>query len=321
MVSALHQQITLQEIQSAASPSITALDWDDLSLTMEYNSGNSGSASPRLHIPLVKGSPYVTVEVPLPAQPVIRGPGNGGGVINSVTQIAANKLKVVVGSVPAEGTHTFLLWALSGISYTLASGSIQIQGSGEGGKFSGFLRMAWVPNAGAAGAAAIETMLDQYVDAVPVGGSVNAWSNPAAATASYSLSWSTRSMTGAAVPLSNLLMLGLPHHLDTLIAPTAALGTAAAFPLGLAAAGSGGSAVSGIGVYSSQPPQGSGRSGFDYGAYIMTVRGPQVPVVGSCWVLQEQAVPLMTETEAAANLKDPAWRAEIERSLVVSVAR
>jgi len=309
-------QITLQEIQSATAPSVTAVNWDDLSLTMEYNSGASGSSSPNLRMPLVKGSPYMTVEVRVAAQPVVRGPGNGGGVINSVTQVAANKLKIVVGSVPAEGTHTFVLWASSAISYTLTAGSIQIQGSAAGGKFSGFLRMAWVPNTGAAGAAAIEAMLDQYVDAVPVGGTVNAWSNLAASTAGYSLSWTTCSMTAAAVPLSNLLMLGLPHHLDTLVAPTAAVGNSAAFPLGSAAADSGGSGLSGIAVYTSRPLQGSGRSGVDFGAYIMTVRGPQVPVVGSCWMLQEQTVPLMTETEAAANLKNAAWRAEIEQSLV-----
>lgn len=293
---------------------MTATNWDDLSLAMEYNSGPSNSQNPSLRLPLVKGSPYISAEVPLPAQPIIRAPGNGGGVINSVTPVASNKLKIVVGSVPGgEGTHTFLLWASSAISHTLTAGSIRIQGGAAGGKFSGFLRLSWVPNAGAAGAAAIESMLDKYVDVVPVGGSVNAWSNLAAGTASYSLTWTTRSMTGAAVAPSNLLMLALHHHIDTIIAPA----SAPAFPLGVGAADSTGQ-LSGSAVYTSQPPQGSGRSSNAYGTYIMTVRGPQVPVVGACWVLQEQTVPLMTETQAAANLKNPAWRAEIEKSLLVS---
>lgn len=334
-------QLTLQEIQTAAAPSVTAVDWDDLSLTLEYNSGSSYSQNPSLRMPLVKGSPYISAEVPLPAQPLIRGPGNGGGFVSSVTQVTPNKLKVLVGGVPGgEGSHTFLVWASKPISYTLSAGSIRIQeaAAAAGGKFSGKIRLAWVPNSGQPGAAAIEAMLDQHVDAVPVGGSVKAWSNLEAGTTSYSLSWLTQSLSGAAAPLTNPLMLALPHHIDTLVAPgstsaaasegagvaadqtAAAAAGAVSFPLGVAAAGSSSSAGFGSnGVYTSQPPQGSGRSPLDYGAYIMTVRGPQVPVVGSCWVLQEQVVPLTTETQAAANLRDPAWRSEIEQTLLVSV--
>lgn len=272
-------------------------------------------------------------QVPFPAQPVLRGPGNGGGLINSVTQAAPNKLRVVVGGVPGgEGTHTFLLWGSSPISYTLSAGSIQISATDPsfGGKFSGVLRTAWVPNVGAAGAAKIEAMLDTYVDAVPVGGLVKAWSNTASGTASYSLSWSTQSMTAAATPLSQLLMLALPHHIDTLAVSyvsntvinsvTNTPGDLSAnFPLGTAPAGTGSAAGFGSnGVYISTPAQGLARAAADYGAYIMTVRGPQVPVVGSCWLLQEGVVQLQSETQAAANLRNPAWRTEIEQSLLVS---
>jgi hypothetical protein len=249
-------------------------------------------------------------------------------VINSVTQTAPNKLKVVVGGVPGgEGTHTFLLWGSSPISYTLSAGSIQISATDPsfGGKFSGVLRTAWVPNAGAAGAAKIEAMLDAYVDAVPVGGSVKAWSNTASGTASYSLFWSTQSMTAAAAPLSQLLMLALPHHIDTMSAASVTntvtntpADLSANFPLGTAPAGSGSAAgLSSNGVYTSTPAQDLARPAADYGAYIMTVRGPQVPVVGSCWLLQEGAVQLQSETQAAANLRNPAWRTEIEQSLLV----
>jgi hypothetical protein len=309
---------------------------------MEYNSGSSYSQNPNLRIPLVKGSPYISAEVPLPAVPIIRGPGNGGGVISSVTQVTPTKLKVLVGGVPGgEGSHTFLVWGSKPFSYTLSGGSIRIQETAAtaGGKFSGRIRLAWAPNAGQPGAAAIEAMLDQYVDAIPTGGSVKAWSNLAAGTTSYSLSWSTQSLSGAASPLTKPLMLALPHHIDTLAAPatgsaaaaaseggadlaadqaTAAVVGAVSFPLGVAPAGSGSSAGLGSnGVYTSQPPQGSGRSPLDFGVYIMTVRGPQVPVAGSCWVLQEQVVPLTTETQAAANLRNPAWRSEIEQTLLV----
>jgi hypothetical protein len=364
-------QVTLLEIQEAAAPSITALDWDDLSITMEYSAGSSSGSStggttagyasdrvesdqqshtpcvtgtPSMRLPLVKGSPYVTFEVPSPARPLIRGPGNGGGVITGVTQISPNKLKIQVGSVPGgEGRHTFLLWGSSPVGYTLAGDSVEIlgtascAGSGEGapsGKFAGMVRLAWVPDESAAGAesaAAVEAMLDAHVDAVPVGGTVKAWADSTAKTASYSLNWLTKSMTGAATPTSQLLMLALPHHLDTMTVPSPSgvdLGQGlnpsspqpaeSAFPLGFAPAGSSGPGLSGTGVYTSQPPQGSGRSGFDYGVYVMTVRGPQVPVVGSMWLLQDQFVPLRSEAQAAAALHNPEWRSEIERALVVS---
>lgn len=331
-------QLTLQELQAAAAPSVTAINWDDLSLTMEYNSGSIYSKNPSLRMPLVKGSPYISAEVPLPAVPIIRGPGNGGGVLTSVTQVTPTKLKVLVGGVPGgEGSHTFLVWGSKPFSYTLSGGSIRIQetAAAAAGKFSGRIRLAWAPHAGQPGAAAIEAMLDQYVDAIPTGGSVKAWSNLAAGTTSYSLSWSTQSLSGAASPLTKPLMLALPHHIDTLAAPASAAAAlegaavapdqaaavgAVSFPLGVATAGFGSSAGLGsIGVYTSQPPQGSGRNPLDYGAYIMTVRGPQVPVVGSCWVLQEQVVPLLTETQAAANLRNTAWRSEIEQTLLADV--
>jgi hypothetical protein len=55
-----------------------------------------------------------------------------------------------------------------------------------------------------------------------------------------------------------------------------------------------------------------------FGAYMMSVRGPMVPVVGSCWLLQEQLAPLTTDVQAAANLKNPSMRANIEQTLLVS---
>jgi hypothetical protein len=312
---------------------------------MQYSAGGGSSSSdttPSMQLPLVKGSPYVTLEVPSPARPVIRDPGNGGGVITSVTQISPNKLRILVGSVPGgEGSHTFLLWGSSPIGYTLAGDSVQILGTGlyagsgegvQGGKFSGMLRLAWVPDESSAGAqssAAVEAMLDAHVDAVPIGGSVKAWADSATRTASYSLNWVTKSMLGAAAPSSELLMLALPHHLDTMTAPnpsaqqglnpTTPQPAESAFPLGFAPAGSGGSGLSSTLICASRPPQGSGRSGIEYGVYLMTVRGPQVPVVGSAWLLQEQFVPLRDVAEAAGALSNPEWRAEIERALVVSL--
>lgn len=274
-----------------------------------------------MRLPIAQGSPYITAEVPMPARPVLRAPGGTGATLLSVTQPASNKLKLVVGNVPTDGTHTWLLWASKPISFAQASGSISITGAdaAAAGTFTGVLRLAWVPNAGAGNAAAIESMLDRYVDAYPTGGTVNAWSNPAGGTTSYSLSWSTRSMSGSGNSSSSnvLLMLALPHHIDTLAIPS---GTAA-FPLGVVAAG----AATGAGsiVYTSSPSAATGRSSQDFGALVMTVRGPQVPVVGSCWLLQEQMVSagLGSETEAAAKMKNSAWRSNIEQTLLVSVAK
>jgi hypothetical protein len=301
---------------------VTAYDWDDLSLTMHYNASASAAApGPSLRLPIVKGSPFITAEVPAPARPVVRAPGGGGATLLSMTQPAANKLRLVVGNVPADGTHTWLLWASKPIAYTLASGSITIAGvdSGAAGTFTGVLRLAWVPNAGAAGAATSEAMLDQYSDAYPVGGAVNAWSNPAAGTASYSLSWATRSMSGNASS-DALLILALPHHVDTLTAPSST--AAGRFPLGVVAPGAGTATGGATAYYTSSPAASSGRTAQDYGAYVMGVRGPQVPVVGSCWLLQH-ALPssLGDEAAAAANLRDPAWRADIEKTLLVSRPR
>jgi hypothetical protein len=62
----------------------------------------------------------------------------------------------------------------------------------------------------------------------------------------------------------------------------------------------------------------SSSSNSVFGAYLMSVRGPMVPVVGSCWVLQEQLAPLTTDVQAAANLKNSSMRANIEQTLLVS---
>jgi hypothetical protein len=192
-------------------------------------------------------------------------------------------------------------------------------------------------------------MLDKYVDAVPVGGSVAAWSNAESSTVTYSLNWETRSMVGAAQPSSQLLMLALPHHVDAMVVPeasavaaeqqgvpgersltleaaaVAAAAGAGPFPLGMVWSGPGSSFNSSsssssgrVDVYTSRPAQGSGREPSGYGVYAMTVRGPQVPVVGSCWLLQERFVELETADTAARNLTDLAWRAEIEQALMVS---
>lgn len=56
-------QLTLREIQSAPSPSVTAANWDAMTLTMDYSSDSSNPQSPRLRLPLVKGSPYITAQV------------------------------------------------------------------------------------------------------------------------------------------------------------------------------------------------------------------------------------------------------------------
>lgn len=262
----------------------------------------------------------------------------------------------------------WLLWASGPISYSLVNQGIQIHGAGAGGwlggiggKFSGMIRLAWVPGgagtdgagqagaaAAAADAAAIEAMLDRHVDAVPVGGSVAAWSNAETSTVSYRLDWETRSLSRAAQPTSPLLMLALPHHIDTMVVPeatavapeqqgvpgghsftleaaSAAAAGASPFPLGMVWSGPGRSCNSsssgssgGVDVYTSRPAQGSGREASEFGVYAMTVRGPQVPVVGPCWLLQERYVELETEENAAANLQDLAWRAGIEQALMVS---
>jgi hypothetical protein len=309
---------------------------------------------------------------------LIHSPDIEGGGISSVVQVSLNKLRIVVGAVPGgEESHMWLLWASGPISYSLVNQGIQIHGAGVGGglggvggKFSGMIRLAWVPGgagtdgagqagaapaattAAAADAAAIEAMLDRYVDAVPVGGSVAAWSNAETSTVSYRLNWETRSLSRAAQPTSPLLMLALPHHIDTMVVPeatavapeqqgvpgghsftleaaaaaAAAAAGASSFPLGMVWSGPGSSCNSsssssssgGVDVYTSRPAQGSGREAFKFGVYAMTVRGPQVPVVGPCWLLQERYVELETEENAAANLQDLAWRADVEQALMVS---
>lgn len=286
-------QLTLAELQAASNPTITAADWDDLSVTMKFT---AGPGAPTMNFPLVKGSPYITAQVPTPAKPLLRAPraGSGGASIGSVTRVAPNKLKLVTQQIPFSGQHTWLLWASKPISFTAAGSAVSIwDAASAAGTFAGTIRLAWMPNAGAAGAAAIEAMLDSYVDAVPLGGSVTAWSNVGQSTGSYRMSWSTTSMTSpGSPPNQQLLMLALPHHIDTLAVPAAAAaGSAAAFPLGLT-----------------------------NGAYVMSVRGPLVPVVGSCWLLQENLPPLTTDTQAAAaNLKSASMRANIEQTLLADL--
>eukprot|EP00775_Hariotina_reticulata_P009166 gene9166-9333_t len=319
-------QLTFKELQDAGSPAISALDWDDMGLTMTFAAGPAGTTGPSMITSMVKGSPYLTAQIPSPVKPMIRAPraGNGGAMITSVSQVGPNKLKIVVRSVPVDGKNTWLLWASKPINFT-ASGSSSIaiwdpstSSNEPQGSFAGTIRMAWVPNDGAPGAGATEAMLDSYVNVVTLGGSVKAWSNAAAQTASYAISWSTQVTSGLSPGSANQpLMLALPHHIDTMAQPATA--SSSAFPLGLAAPGSGATVTGSRLAYTSQPASNSGRQRSDYGGYIMSVRGPLVPVVGSCWVLQEQLVPLASEVDAAANLKDPAWRANIEQTLLADL--
>jgi endoglucanase Acf2 len=321
----LRLQLTFKELQESSNPVIQALDWDDMGLTMSFAAGPAASTGPRMSSPLVKGSPFLTAQYPLSVKPILRAPragAGGGGTITSVTQAGPNKLKIVVSSVPVDGTNTWLLWASKPISFT-ASGSSTVAiwdpstGSNEvQGSFAGTIRMAWVPNDGAPGAAATTAMLDAYVNVVTVGGSVKAWSNSTAQIGSYAISWSTQLTPGLTPGLANQpLMLALPHLIDTLALPTST--SSSAFPLGTAAPGSGATVTGSRLAYTSQPPASSGRPRADYGGYVMSVRGPLVPVAGSCWVLQEQLVPLESEMTAAANLKNSAWRANIEQTLLV----
>lgn len=277
----------------------------------------AGAAGPSMNFPLVKGSPYLTAQIPSPAKPVLKG-----GTITNVARVGPSKLKILVGSVPYDGQHTWLVWASQPVNYAVNGAEVSISAqAATDGTFAGVLRVAWVPNAGTAGAAAVEAMLDAHVDAVPVGGSVKVWTN-GQNTGSYTLAWSVKSMSGAAAPTQELLTLALPHHIDTLAAPAAAIATASpvgVFPLGVAAAGSGVAATGGSAVYTSNPQSGSSSS-YSYGGYLMSVRGPMVPVVGSCWQLQESLLAFTTEVQAAANLKSAAWRANIEQTLLVSVS-
>jgi endoglucanase Acf2 len=340
--------LTLAELQDAASPTITAADWDDLSVTMKFTAAPAG---PTVNFPLVKGSPYITAQVPSPAKPLLRAPraGAGGGSIGSVTRVAPNKLKIVMQQIPFSGQHTWLFWASKPINFTVVGSATQIwDAKSTAGTFAGTLRLAWMPNVGAAGAAAIETMLDSYVDAVPVGGSVTAWFNLGqtltGGTGSYRLSWSTTSMTSpGSPPGQQLLMLALPHHIDTLAVPAAAASNAEAFPLGIvsaaAAAGSASTATTGSSIYAASASKmrnrrrrrtwlaqtaaagssAAGSAGFLFGAYITSVRGPMVPVVGACWLLQERLAPLTSDVQvAAANLKSASMRADIQQTLLVS---
>lgn len=59
----LAMQLTLQELQSAAAPAVTATNWDDLTLSLDYSADGSNPQSPTLRLPLVKGSPYISAQV------------------------------------------------------------------------------------------------------------------------------------------------------------------------------------------------------------------------------------------------------------------
>jgi hypothetical protein len=257
----------------------------------------------------------------------------------------------VVGQIPFNGQHTWLLWASSAINFTTIGSTVSIfDAASTAGTFAGTLRLAWMPNTNAAGAAATEAMLDSYVDAVPTGGSVTAWSNVGQTLGSYRLSWSTTSMTNpGAAPSQQLLMLALPHHIDTLaILARSAASAASAFPLGVTSIQSAdatdtaaSTSISSSTVYISsttaairgrrrsvrknaplaQAAANGSNSSSMFGAYVMSVRGPMVPVVGSCWLLQEQLAPLTTDVQAAANLKNPSMRANIEQTLLVSATQ
>lgn len=267
-----------------------------------------------MDVPLVKGSPYISAQFLSPARPLLRAPraGSGGANIASVVQAAPGKLHITVGQVPRTGSNTWLLWASGPIAFTFAGGSVAIRDAGApaDGTFTGTLRMAWLPSG--ASAAAVEAMLDAHVNVVPLGGDVTAWANAAAGVGSYRLSYTTTLMSPGSSGGAPLL-LALPHHIDTLAQPA----TGASFPLGVAPAGSPVSAVNGSTAYTSRLPAGSSRASALYGAYAQSVRGPLVPVAAPCWLLQEQLMPLTSETQAAANLRSPTMRANIEQTLLV----
>jgi hypothetical protein len=200
-----------------------------------------------------------------------------------------NKLRLVVGA------NTWLLHASKPISYSFTTGVLRIWELGSSGStFTGVFRVSWLPSG--ATAAAAEAMLDAHVDAVPIGGGSAAWYSSenaisavnGQAVGQYELTWSKASLTGTAAP-GPLLMLAMPHHLDSLRSPSNPADPAV-FPLGVSSPG-----------------------------YIMSVRGPLVPVVGDKWQLREELPPLLKEV-SASRITNAGMRASVEAALLVSGA-
>ena len=277
-----HTQMTFSQMQSSSAPSIAVASYDELGVTLSFNSG-AAPGGPTMVVPLVRGTPYLSFNFSGGAQPLLRSPGGG---ISSVTPVSPNKLRLVVGGSPAPApqpkSHTWLLYSPVPVSYSFSGGLLRVwDATAPDQSFKGVLRLAWLsPSYPGA-----EAMLDAYSDAVPVGGSSSAWVT--GDTGTYQLTFTAvSSATGAALasPGAQLLMLALPHHMDSITFPN-------------------------------RDDTGSYPLGVDSG-YITSVRGPMVPVVGDTWQLSEALPPVKREL-AASRITDPAKRAAVEAALLV----
>merc|ERR1719153_2009029 len=159
--------------------------YDELSVTVTWSGG-------RFETPIVRGMPYATV-IYDNLTPSLRF---GGAVLSPSGQVSGEKIEVTLNN-----EQHWIIYASSSITFNVNGANLDATGP-----FSGSIRVAGYFNSNS-----VDTgKLDECAGRIPTGGTVSA--EVQGDMANMKFNWET---TGS----GELLMMALPHHMDTLQNP------------------------------------------------------------------------------------------------------
>ncbi len=184
------QNFTLEFAEKMGSWAVTK--YDDLTVTLKWTAANGQSATsviaqgcPYLSMAYTGTTPLLTTQHAITS---INGFTNQGSYTGS-------KFKIVLNN-----KQTWIVYCSSPLVFTVSGNQLL-----AGAPFTGVIRLACLVNA------SDEAILDQYVTAIPTGGTVSA--QYGATNMAYTFNWN---VAGS----GSLLMCALPHHMDIIQAPT-----------------------------------------------------------------------------------------------------
>jgi endo-1,3(4)-beta-glucanase len=183
------QNMTLEFAEVMGSWAVTK--YDDLTITLKWVASNGQSATsviaqgcPYLSMAYTGTTPLLTTQHSIVAVNGSPGPGQG----------SSTKFKITLNN-----GQTWILYCSSPITFGWNGSHLMASGP-----FTGVVRLACLVNA------SDETILDQYVTAIPTGGIVSAqYGN---SNMAYTFNWN---VAGS----GQILMCALPHHMDILQSP------------------------------------------------------------------------------------------------------
>ncbi len=184
VLSVFNEDVSFESVEALTGHTLTAMD--SLSTTIEWTSAAGG-----LRVPIVRGMPYVSATYATLTPKI--------STVHAIVQVNGQAPGQVTGDrfvLALNNGQTWILYATSSLTVTASGSTITASAP-----FSGTLRLAEAPNAGAI------PILDAHRGAVPVGAELTA--EITGELASVHFGWKKEG-TGP------LLMAALPHHKDQL---------------------------------------------------------------------------------------------------------